>query len=439
MNVEHQVDVNVQHRLSVSTRPGRVVARRDFLRCASASGIAAATMNWTDVIAASADDLRSRGMACILLWMDGGPSQFETFSPKPKHDNGGPTQAIPTSVAGIEYAENMPRCAAIADELAVVRSLTSKEGNHQRATYLLHHGYLPLGGVKFPTLGSNIVHQIGDQVSTLPNYVRIGGRLANAGSGGFLGVQYDPLTLASATQPPQNTTPTTDVDRFSRRLALLDGLQGEFASGGGAQVVQEQRQIVRDAADMILSPQMEAFDIEQEPSAIRESYGSGQFASGCLMARRLVERGVTFVEVAHRGWDTHQDNFTRSQQLCGQIDQPMAQLIADLKQRGMLDRTLVVWMGEFGRTPRINPRQGRDHFPGAFNAVLAGGGVRGGQAIGRTNYSGAEIDDRPVAVTDLFRSIYHALGIDPDQENMSRVGRPIQLVDGGTVVDELFG
>jgi uncharacterized protein (DUF1501 family) len=189
---------------------------------------------------------------------------------------------------------------------------------------------------------------------------------------------------------------------------------------------------------MIMSPRMEAFDIEREPAKLREAYGQSEFAAGCLMARRLVEEGVTFVEVVSRGWDTHVDGFVRTRELTAEIDQPMAMLISDLRIRGMLEKTLVVWLGEFGRTPRVNPRAGRDHYPRAFNAVLAGGGVRGGQVIGETNDAGTDVVARPVAVNDLFRSIYHTLGIDADQENMSRVGRPIKLVDGGEVVQELF-
>ena len=429
----------LQHHTNIALQQGHVVGRRDFLRQITATGLAAGACNWTDAISASADDLRSRGMACILLWMQGGPSQFETFSPKPGHANGGETKSISTNVAGIQIAEHLPQCAKIMNELAIIRSMTSKEGNHQRATYLLHHGYLPMGGVKFPTLGSNVAHQIGDAANQLPSYVRIGGRLPNSGSGGFLGVDYDPLVLKSAERMPENTKPTTPADRFHRRLGLLDSLQSNFAEGAGAQVVADHRKLTERAAEMILSPSMKAFDLDQEPKQIRESYGQGNFASGCQMARRLVEHGVTFVEVVSSGWDTHQDVFSRTAELAGQIDQPMAMLIKDLKQRGMLDKTLVVWMGEFGRSPSVNPRAGRGHYPKAFNAVVAGGGVHGGQVIGQTNAAGTEVTDRPVTVNDLFRTIYHTLKIDADTENMSRLGRPIKLVDGGEVVEELFG
>ena len=429
----------LQHHTRVALRQGKLAGRRDFLRQVSAVGLAAGACNWTDVISASADELRSRGMACILLWMQGGPSQFETFSPKPNHKNGGETKAIPTNVAGIQIAEHLPNCAKVMDELAIIRSMTSKEGNHQRATYLLHHGYLPMGSVKFPTLGSNVAHQIGDAANQLPSYVRIGGRVANSGGGGFLGVEFDPLVLQNANRPPDNTQLATTRDRYHRRLRLLNSMKSRFTQTAGSQVVADHRKLVSQASEMVLSPSMSAFDNDSEPQKMRELYGSGDFAAGCLMARRLIEHGVTFVEVTSRGWDTHQDNFSRTGELAGQIDQPMAMLISDLRERGMLEKTLVVWMGEFGRTPRINARAGRDHYPRAFNAVLAGGGVQGGQVIGQTNAAGTDVTERPVTVNDLFRSIYHTLDIDPDEENVSRIGRPIKLVDGGEVVSELLG
>jgi len=215
-------------------------------------------------------------------------------------------------------------------------------------------------------------------------------------------------------------------------------MQRGFAQDAGVQIVAEHRQVLRQASDMILSPRMEAFDVSREPQNARDAYGSGNFAAGCLMARRLVEQGVTFVEVVCNGWDTHQDNFERTAGLAGQVDQPMAALVADLQSRGMLENTLVVWLGEFGRTPRINARAGRDHYPRAFNAVLAGGGVQGGQVVGSTNAAGTQVTERPVTVEDLLRTIYHTLGIDADYENISRIGRPIKLVDGGAVVDELL-
>jgi hypothetical protein len=429
----------LEHYVHARTNCDCVVDRRDFLRVAAASGAAAGLLSWTDGICLSADDLRRRGMACILLWMGGGPSQFETFSPKPGHENGGETKAISTHVPGIQIADTLPHLAGIADELAIVRSMTSKEGSHPRASFLLHHGYLPMGGVKFPTLGSNVAHQIGEAAFDLPSFVRIGGRRNDAGGGGFLGVDYDPFVLQNAEKPPENTEPATRDERYTRRLNLLDRLEADFGAVEGADIVADHGKLIRKSSDMILSPRMDAFDLSREAEAMRDAYGRTQFGAGCLLARRLVEAGVTFVEVNLEGWDTHEDNFNRTAARNQTIDQPMAQLIADLRARGMLQRTLVIWMGEFGRTPRINARAGRDHYPRAFNIVLAGGGVRGGQVIGETDAAGVEVTDRPITVPDLFRTVYTTLGIDADHENMSRIGRPIKLVDGGEVIRELLG
>jgi arylsulfatase A-like enzyme len=258
------------------------------------------------------------------------------------------------------------------------------------------------------------------------------------GTAGILGVDYDPLLLTAAGRPPENTELSTDEKRFHRRLGLLDRLQGDYANHGGQQEVSDHQKIYAQAARLVLSPKMTGFDLDKEPQKVKDAYGSGPFAQGCLLARRLIETGVTFVEVSHGPWDTHQDNFNRTKTLNGQIDQPIAALLADLKSRGLFDSTLVIWTGEFGRTPRINPNSGRDHFPRAFTSVLAGGGVKGGQVIGSTDAGGEAVKDRPVSVNDLLRTACHALAIDADKQNMSSIGRPIKIVDGGEVVKEVF-
>jgi hypothetical protein len=441
--------LELEHHIHARTNCDCVVHRRDFLRVAAVAGATVGFMSWTDAICLSAESMRKRGMACIMLWMAGGPSQFETFSPKPGHENGGETKAISTSVPGIQIAESLPSVAKVMGDLAIIRSMTSKEGSHPRASFLLHHGYLPMGGVKFPTLGSNVVQQIGDPKFDLPSFVRIGGKRADAGGAGFLGVDFDPFELRNPEVKPENTEPTTsrarkmagqtEDDRYARRLDMLDRLQGDFGRVEGADIVADHRKLIRKSSEMILSPKMEAFDIAREPDKMRDAYGRTPFGAGCLLARRLVEHGVTFVEVNAGNWDTHEDNFAKTAELNGSIDRSMAQLVTDLKQRGMLDRTLIIWMGEFGRTPRINARAGRDHYPRAFNIALAGGGIRGGQVIGETDAGGEEVTNRPVTISDLFRTVYTTLGIDPNHENMSRIGRPIKLVDGGEVVRELVG
>ncbi|MCA9154525.1 MAG: DUF1501 domain-containing protein [Planctomycetales bacterium] len=427
------------HRLTdVRVNRRGVIGRRDFLGTVSASAAVAGTLNWPALMTARADDLRQRGMACILLWMQGGPSQLETFDPKPGHANGGETKAIETSVPGIRISENLPNVARAMDDICLIRSMNGREGSHPRATHLMQTGYLPTASVKYPSIGAHAANQLADRSFDLPSYVRIGRGRGSYG-GGLLGVEFDPFLMASATRVPDNTTVSHGDNRYRRRLGLLGKLESHYEQHGGRQEVGDHRKLVNAASRMVLSPRMDVFDIEQEPENVRQAYGDSEFGAGCLLARRLVETGATFVEVHAGNWDTHDDNFNRVRDLCTQVDQPHAALLADLKQRGMLDRTLVVWAGEFGRTPKINPRSGRDHYPRAYSAALAGAGVKGGQVIGETDAGGESIKDRPVGVSDFLRTLCQALGLDADIEHMSNIGRPIKVVDGGEVVREVFG
>jgi len=411
--------------------------RRDFLRAISLAGAAAGVLPWQDAVALRADEMKKKGMHCILLWMQGGPSQFETWSPKPGHANGGETKAIATSVSGIQISENLPKTAQQMQDICLIRSMNSKEGSHPRATYLMRTGYLPTASVKYPTLGANVAHQLGDHHSELPNFVRIN-QQRGSDAGGLLGVDYDPFLLQSASRLPENTGLTTTRDRFQRRLSLLGTLEGGKDHVDIKQEVADHQKVYSKASKLVLSPQMERFDISKEPDSVRKQYGEGNFAAGCLLARRLVESGVSFVEVSAGNWDTHDDNFSRCKDLASEVDQPYAALLSDLKDRGLLENTLVVWMGEFGRTPKINPRGGRDHYPKNFSVALAGGGIRGGQVIGKTDASGESVTDRPVGVTDLLQTICHSLKMDAARENMSSIGRPIKVVDGGEVIKEAF-
>ena len=232
-----------------------------------------------------------------------------------------------------------------------------------------------------------------------------------------------------------NTTITTTKNRFSRRLGLLDQLEEDSTREGAEQWTRANRKVYGKAARMITSPLMKAFDLQQETVASRESYGEGNFASGCLMARRLVESGVTFVQVTSNNWDTHFDNYERTSTLCQEVDRPYARLLADLQERGLLDSTLVIWMGEFGRTPRINGRGGRDHYPRAYSIALAGCGVSAGQVIGETDVNGENILSGKTSVPDLLTTIYDKLGIDAFHENLSSVGRPIRVVENGSLIE----
>src|SRR5436190_18493915 len=240
-----QMNLKLEHHVHARTNCDCVVDRRDFLRVAAATGAAAGMMSWTDAICLSAEDLRKGVMARILLWMGGGPSQFETFSPKPGHENGGETKAISTAVSGIQIADSLPKCAAAMNDIAIIRSMTSKEGSHPRATFLLHHGYLPMGGVKFPTLGSHVAQQIGTPGFDIPSFVRIGGRNAgDAGNGGFLGVDYDPFVLQNPEAKAENTQPATRDDRYDRRLGMLKEVEANFGAVDGADLVRDHQKLI---------------------------------------------------------------------------------------------------------------------------------------------------------------------------------------------------
>jgi uncharacterized protein (DUF1501 family) len=431
--------MSLQSLMHIQTGRDGVISRRNFLRNSAAAAAGASVMGWKDAVTAHAEELRKQGMACILLFMRGGPSQMETFDPKPGTEHGGPTKAIATAVKGIQVAENWTKVAAQMKDIALIRSMTNKEGEHQRATYQMHTGYIPAGGVKHPNIGSIVANEIAPKEFDLPSFVSIGSRQAPVGSG-FLGMSVSPFAVADPTKMPSNSELPNGVNntRYDRRLELLDALELEFAEAGGKLRVDEHQSLYTSAAQMVRSPRLKAFDVSQESDAVRERYGKTPFGQGCLLARRLVETGVTFVEVELGNWDTHQDNFDKVKELAGSADPGFGTLVGDLKERGMLDRTLVIWMGEFGRTPKINARTGRDHFPRAFNVALAGGGIKGGQVIGATSADGMDVANRPVSVADLFTTFCQSLKINPHKENVASEGRPIKIVDGGTPVKELF-
>jgi uncharacterized protein (DUF1501 family) len=421
-----------------TTRDG-VINRRSFLRRLAVGAAGLGVLNWKETLALRADELRKQGLACILLYMRGGPSQLETFDPKPGTANGGPTKAISTAANGIQIAEGWTQVAAGMKDIALIRSMTNKEGEHQRASYQMHTGYIPAGSVKYPTLGSVVASEIAPPEFDLPHFVSIGNRATTLGSG-FLGMQFAPFIVGNPTQMPSNVELPSGVNqgRFGRRVDLLQQLEEDFAQSGGAPRVAEHKDLYESAEKMVLSPRIKAFDVSQEKDSLRDRYGRSSFGQGCLLARRLVEQGITFVEVEVNGWDTHDDNFNRVKTLSETVDPAVGTLVSDLKERGLLDRTLVIWMGEFGRTPKINPRTGRDHYPRAFNVALAGCGIKGGQAIGSTSADGSEVRNRPVSVSDLFCSFYQGLKINPRKENMSSLGRPIKIMDNGEPVKELF-
>ena len=316
--------------------------------------------------------------------------------------------------------------------------MTSKEGNHDRAKYLVHTGYPPQGTVRHPAIGAIVSAEIGNPDADLPNFISLRGSVAGSG---FLGVANAPFVVRDPGKKITNISYPEGVDRprFERRLALTKSLEKRFGTDHPGEDVDARAALYDKTVRFMHSPALKAFDVETEKTALRDTYGTGEFGTGCLLARRLVEAGVKFVEVVLPGWDTHQDNFTRTQALMGQLDPGLGTLIQDLADRGMLESTLVLCMGEFGRTPKINPNDGRDHYPKAWSALIAGGGVQGGRVIGKTDATGTEVADRPVGVPDLMASICRSAGINAAKVNKTPQGRPIRIVDEkGAVVSELF-
>lgn len=442
-------------------------SRRDWMRMVAhgAGTLSVSGLSMSGWLPALADEVAGnskRHRSCILLWMPGGPSQIDTFDPKPGHKNGGEFKPIETSIPGIQISEHLPNLAKQMSHLALIRSMQTKEGDHGRATYHLRTGYLPQGPVRYPTLGSLVSHELGSEDAELPNFVSVmPNRLLSptAYGAGFLGPRYAPLVVGA--EPPRrprvangqpaeefpygpplevrNIRPKAEITppQADSRFELLTSMEDEFRRQRPGISAESHQSAYTQAVRMMRSQAVGAFNLDEEPATLREAYGKNRFGQGCLLARRLVERGVPFVEVALSdamggmgiGWDTHQQNFEGVKALSGVLDPAWGTLMQDLKDRGLLDTTLVVWMGEFGRTAVINAQGGRDHFPTAWTTVLGGGGIRGGQVYGQTDEGGEKVADKPVSVPDLLATITTALGIDPRKENMSNVGRPIPLTD----------
>jgi uncharacterized protein (DUF1501 family) len=420
--------------------PGPAVSgRRSFLAGGLGAALCAAIPAWQRRAHAQAVETggKTREKACIVLWMNGGPSHLDTFDPKPGTKTGGEFKVISTRIAGVQFCEHLPRVAEQADKLAVIRSMSSKEGNHDRGSYLLHTGYAPSTTLQHPSLGAWVSHELGSEGAELPNFVSIRGPSVGAG---FLGLEHGPFAIQKPREGIRNLPLAKDVDavRFDRRLGALATLQNNFRAQTGRTEITAHDVVYEKAVRLMRSPLAKAFDIQQEPQSTQEKYGQSDFGLGCLMARRLVEAGVKFIEVTLDGWDTHIDNFSGIRNLCRDLDPGMSALLADLSARDLLQNTLVIWMGEFGRTPTINSQQGRDHFPAAWSAVLAGGGARGGMAYGSTTADGSKVAEKPVSAPDLFATIATLLGIDPTREELSPIGRPIAVSDGGTPIRELI-
>jgi uncharacterized protein (DUF1501 family) len=413
------------------------LGRRSLLRVGASAMFGALVTHFLSTDEAFAAGPSPKATACILLWLNGGPSHIDTFDPKPGRAAGGPFKAIKTRAPGLTLSEHLPRLAERANEIALVRSMSSKEGNHGRAQYYVHTGYAPNATLVHPSLGAWASARLGDARAPLPSFVSIAGPSFGAG---FLGVQDGPFVLQKAGAVPADVRlpPGVDRARFERRLAALAATEDGFAEATRDAKVDGRRQVYAKAVRLMETPDLEAFDLAGEPDATRRAYGDTDFGRGCLVARRLVERGVKFVEVVLDGWDTHQNNFDRTRSQMAILDPAFAALLGDLAARGRLGKTLVACMGEFGRTPRINASDGRDHWPQAWSAALAGGGIRGGVVRGATDDDGASVVTAPTKVPDLLATMAALLGLDPAYTTMTPAGRPISVTDDGSPLRELM-
>ncbi len=432
------------------------ISRRDILNGLAAGIGGASASGWFPKLASALANDPKRKRHCILLWMSGGPSQTDTFDMKPNHKNGGEFAEVATKVPGLRFSEHLPKLAAMSDKLAVMRGLHTKEGDHGRGTYLMRTGHKPMGSVLYPCIGSSLSNQLANRELALPSYVSVGTYRAfnqDAFGPGFLGPRFGPLIVGASdipgalANPLRNGFPELKVqsldrlpgitdDRMEKRLEMWKKLQSNFLASHHSGAAKSHNTVYEGAVTLMSSQDAKAFDLSDEPLKLREEYGKSVFGQGCLLARRLVERGVSFVEVSLGtysggvGWDTHTDNFNAVKRLSEELDAGWGTLMRDLDERGLLESTTILWMGEFGRTPQINTTAGRDHFPGAWTTVLGGGGIAGGQAYGKTSDDGTTVVDGQIRVEDLLATLCEALGVEHDTMQMDNNGRPIPITDG---------
>ena len=375
----------------------------------------------------------------IYLFMNGGMSHLDTLDPKPGAKTQGPVEAIPTRADGVLLGQYLPKLAEQMDKACIISSMSSTQGAHQQAQYLMRTSYELRGTIRHPSLGAWCHRMAGRHNVTLPGHVIIGGGADTPGVR-FFPPQYQPLPIGSAEDGLQNAERPRGVSesRMQRRLDMLKKLDQNFGEKHKQLSVNSYSQAYDDAVRLMRSSDLAAFDTELEPQSIKDAYGDSRFGRGCLLARRLVEHGVRYVEVMSGGWDTHSDNFDRLETLTPAIDQGIAALLADLEARGLLDDTLVVFASEFGRTPDIDEDQGRNHYPKAFSALLAGGGIAGGQRYGKTDKEGREVDSEPTSIQDLNATIAYACGLPTDHVLKSASGRPFKVADKGMPVTEIF-
>jgi hypothetical protein len=420
------------------TRPSGM-SRRHFLSHAAGASVAAIpAMSLVNSINSHAAEIKKNKKAAIMLWMDGGPSTIDIWDLKPGAPTGG--QFKPISTAGdMQICEHMPQVAKIMDKLSIIRSMSTREADHARGKYYMRTGYVPNPNIEHPSYGAVLGHELLDQRPDLeiPPNVCVGG--ATEGPG-FLGMSFAPFNVTATGQIRNLDINPNEIDRLADRMRALDVLEKGFVSQNRGSAASDHMKVLAKTVNIMTSKQMDAFKVDKESQQVRDRYGTDNFGRGCLMARRLVESGVPFVQVDFgQSWDNHNNIFTilKDQRLPA-LDKAMSALVEDLNQRGMLQDTAIIWMGDFSRTPRINGNGGRDHWARAWSVVVGGGGLKGGVTVGKTNEDGTAVETDPYTSQDVMATICKTLGISLETTFTSNNGRPMKIANSGKVIKELF-
>lgn len=428
----------------------RYSSRREFLYVGLLGGLGLSLPGFLKNQASAAQKFyqSKEGIAkgVIHIFLPGGLSHQESFDPKPlaPAEYRGPFGAIDTKLKGVQFGEFMKHTSQIADKLTIIRSMTHGEAAHERGTHNMFTGYRPSPAVEYPSIGSVISHELGPR-NNLPPYVCVPSVPNEYANSGYLSSAFGPFALGA--DPAQAGFKVRDLslpngvndDRFARRRSLLATVDHHFRTAEKSDALDSMDAFYQHAYKLISSQQArEAFNLEAEPATLRDEYGRNEAGQRMILARRLVEAGVRFVSLTTGGWDHHDNIKAGIEGNMPRTDQAIAALIRDLDRRGMLDSTLVMITTEFGRTPKINPAGGRDHWPRVFSTVIAGGGFKQGYVHGSSDSLGGEPENDPVSVSDLATTIYHQIGINADKELMAPGDRPIEICDGGTVLDDLL-
>lgn len=413
------------------------MTRRHFLsHLAGASAMTIPALTLGHSIRMHAAQLQKNHKAAIMLWMSGGPSTIDLWDLKSGAPTGGPFRPISTK-GDVQICEHLPMIAKVMDKLSIVRSMSTREADHNRGRYYMHTGYVPNPNIEHPSYGAVIAHELAPTRVDLqiPPFIAIGGGSVGPG---FLGMAWAPFVVNSNGQI-RNLEMGVEETRLVQRMRALDLLEKNFISQNRGAAAVDHQAVLQKTWNLMTSAQMDAFKVNKEPREVQERYGNDGFGRGCLMARRLVEAGVPFVEVDFGGWDNHQNIFpTLQNQRLPTMDRAMSALVEDLDQRGLLQDTVIIWMGEFGRTPRINGNTGRDHWARSWSVVLGGGGLKGGIAVGKTSDDGTAVETEPYTSQDVMATVCKALGISLETTFTSKNGRPMKIANGGKVIKELF-